>query len=152
MTRIDFYIVEDRDPQSRIRLALRLTDKAHRAGHRVFILAESESQARDLDRELWSFRPASFLPHALFSEEPTEQICLAWGQEPQQHDDLLINLQTERARLCGTLSSRRRTGQRRTGATCCTSHFLALLPRPGLRVGTSPIVERIIARPRQAAN
>lgn len=93
MTRIDFYIVDDEDPASRLRLALRLTDKAHRAGHRVFIQAESEGEARELDRQLWCFRAASFLPHALIVDDPGEQVCIGWGQEPRQHDELLINLQ-----------------------------------------------------------
>jgi len=92
LTRVDFYIVEDGDPASRLRLALRLSEKAHRAGHRIFIHAEDEGEARELDRQLWSFRPASFLPHALVGDDPGEQICIAWGQEPAQHDDLLINL------------------------------------------------------------
>ena len=93
MTRIGFYIVENTDADSRLRLALRLTDKAHQRGHRVFLNAESESEAQQLDELLWTFRPASFLPHALQQENPQEQICIGWGQEPESHDDLLINLQ-----------------------------------------------------------
>lgn len=95
MTRVGFYIVENRDAESRTRLALRLTEKAHQRGHRVFINCESETQARELDALLWSFRPASFLPHALVTLKHEEQICLGWGQEPKAHDDLLINLQME---------------------------------------------------------
>ena len=34
-------------------------------GRRVLILARDEAQAEVLDRLLWSFDPASFLPHAL---------------------------------------------------------------------------------------
>ncbi len=95
MTRVGFYIVENTDPPSRLRLALRLTDKAHRRGHRIYLHCESEIQARELDEQLWTFRPASFLPHGLVTEEPHAQICLAWGQSPESHDDLLINLQPQ---------------------------------------------------------
>lgn len=95
MTRVGFYIVENTDPDSRARLALRLTEKAHKQGHRIFINSENEAQARELDELLWTFRPASFLPHALSSDNADEQICIGWGQEPQGHDDLLINLQTK---------------------------------------------------------
>jgi DNA polymerase-3 subunit chi len=94
LTRVGFYIVENTDPDSRLRLALRLTEKAHRQGHRVFVNCEDEPQARRLDEELWTFRPASFVPHALITATPGEQVCLAWGQEPDGHDDLLVNLQT----------------------------------------------------------
>ncbi|EAQ99407.1 DNA polymerase III subunit chi [Congregibacter litoralis] len=93
MTRVGFYIVENTDTSSRTRLALRLTEKAHKQGHRVFINSENEAQARELDELLWTFRPASFLPHALCSDDSSEQICIGWGQEPAGHDDLLINLQ-----------------------------------------------------------
>jgi DNA polymerase-3 subunit chi len=93
LTRIGFYIVGNSDLQSRCRLAMRLTDKAFQRGHRVFINAESETQARQLDEQLWSFRPASFLPHGLLDQEPDQPISIGWGQEPAAHDDLLINLQ-----------------------------------------------------------
>ncbi|MFK7828414.1 MAG: DNA polymerase III subunit chi [Congregibacter sp.] len=95
MTRVGFYIIQNREPDSRARLALRLTEKAHQRGHRVFINSEDESQARELDALLWSFRPASFLPHALAGQHGDEQISIGWGQEPSSHNDLLINLQTE---------------------------------------------------------
>jgi DNA polymerase-3 subunit chi len=93
LTRIGFYIVENSDPDSRLRLALRLTDKAHQRGNRIFINAGSEEEARALDEQLWSFRPASFVPHALITDNPREQVCIGWGQEPGEQDDLLINLQ-----------------------------------------------------------
>lgn len=95
MTRVGFYIVENTDPESRLRLALRLTEKAHRQGHRVFLNCEDETQAQRLDEELWSHRPASFVPHALITASPLEQVCIAWGQEPDGHDDLLVNLQSK---------------------------------------------------------
>jgi DNA polymerase-3 subunit chi len=95
LTRVGFYIIENTDARSRQRLALRLTDKAHQRGHRIFIHCEAEAEARELDELLWTFRPASFLPHALVSDNAGEQICIGWGQEPAEHDDLLINLQTQ---------------------------------------------------------
>jgi len=93
LTRIGFYIIENTDPESRLRLALRLTEKAHRQGHRVFLHCETQEQASGLDERLWTFRPASFVPHALITDDAGEQVCVAWGQEPDGHDDLLVNLQ-----------------------------------------------------------
>jgi DNA polymerase-3 subunit chi len=95
LTRVGFYIVKDSDADSRLRLALRLAEKAHGRGHRIFLNCENEGEARALDERLWTFRAASFVPHALFTRDPTEQVCLAWGQEPEGHDDLLINLRAE---------------------------------------------------------
>ena len=52
-------------------------------------------QARTLDELLWSFRPASFVPHGLHGQEHSDTIAIGWGQEPQDHNDLLINLQLD---------------------------------------------------------
>ena len=64
-------------------------------GHRIFINAADEAQARTLDELLWSFRPASFLPHGLQGQEHSDTIAIGWGQEPLDHNDLLINLQLD---------------------------------------------------------
>ncbi|GAB5415865.1 MAG: DNA polymerase III subunit chi [Congregibacter sp.] len=101
MTRVGFYIVENADADARLRLALRLTEKAHARGHRIFINSESEDQANELDNRLWSFRPSSFLPHTLVTQASDAQICIGWGQEPDGHDDLLINLQTRVPKFIG---------------------------------------------------
>ena len=95
MTRVGFYVVQAAGGDQRLQVAARLADKAFRQGHRIFINAASESQARRLDELLWSFRPASFLPHALQGEEHSERVAIGWGQDPGDHNDLLINLQLE---------------------------------------------------------
>ena len=95
MTLVGFYVVQAAGEEQRLQVAARLTDKAFGRGHRVFINAANENQARQLDALLWSFRPASFLPHALQGEEHAEQIAIGWGQDPGDHNDLLINLQLD---------------------------------------------------------
>jgi DNA polymerase-3 subunit chi len=92
VTRVGFYVVQQPGQDERLRVAARLTDKALRRGHRIFINAASEQQAAHLDDLLWSFRPASFLPHALYSAQATEPVLIGWGQDPGEHDDLLVNL------------------------------------------------------------
>lgn len=95
MTLVGFYVVQSAAPGERLRVAARLTDKAFQRGHRIFINASDEAQANELDDLLWSFRPASFLPHALHGHEDSAAIAIGWGQDPGTHDDLLINLQLE---------------------------------------------------------
>ncbi|MEM6544384.1 MAG: DNA polymerase III subunit chi [Pseudomonadota bacterium] len=105
MTKVGFYIIDTAEADSRLRLALRLTDKAFCRGHRVYLNCESEAQARELDERLWTFRPSSFLPHSIAPLIPGEQegelsereapISLGWTQEPGTHNDLLINLRGE---------------------------------------------------------
>jgi len=93
MTRVGFYVVQAADQGQRLQVAARLADKAFQQGHRIFINAVDETQARSLDELLWSFRPASFLPHGLHGQEHADSIAIGWGQEPENHNDLLINLQ-----------------------------------------------------------
>jgi len=95
MTRVGFYVIQANDYRQRLHVAARLSDKAFKQGHRIFINANDETQARELDQLLWTFRPSSFLPHGLAGEEHSENIAIAWGQEPQSHNDLLINLNLE---------------------------------------------------------
>lgn len=95
MTRVGFYVVQAAEAGQRLQVAARLADKAFGQGHRIYINAENKAQAAALDELLWSFRPASFLPHALAGEEHGDQIAIGWGQDPGNHNDLLINLQLE---------------------------------------------------------
>jgi DNA polymerase-3 subunit chi len=95
VTLVGFYVVQQAEPGQRLQVAARLADKAFQHGHRIFINAASEAQAIELDRLLWSFRPASFLPHGLHDQEYSDTIAIGWGQEPENHNDLLINLQLE---------------------------------------------------------
>lgn len=97
MTRIDFYVVTDSGVDARLNVAVRLADKALAAGHRVLINTHDESQATALDGLLWSLRPASFLPHALLGTDDTSPIQVGWGQDPGEHNDVLINLNSSPA-------------------------------------------------------
>ncbi len=93
MTLVGFYVVQTSDPNQRLQVAARLADKAFQRGHRVFINATDEAQANAINELLWTFRPTSFLPHGLHEQEHSETIAIGWGQEPETHNDLLINLQ-----------------------------------------------------------
>ena len=95
MTRVGFYVVQAATAGQRLQVAARLADKAYNQGHRIYINAVDKAQAQALDELLWSFRPASFLPHALAGEERSDQIAIGWGQDPGKHSDLLINLQLD---------------------------------------------------------
>jgi len=92
VTRVGFYVVQASDQARRLQVAARLADKAFQRGHRIFINAHDHTQARALDALLWEFRAGSFLPHALAGEPGSELVAIGWGQQPEGHDDLLINL------------------------------------------------------------
>ena len=95
MTLVGFYVVQNAEPGERLQVAARLADKAFGRGHRIFINAADQAQANELDALLWTFRPSSFLPHGLYGQESSDTIAIGWGQEPENHNDLLINLHLE---------------------------------------------------------
>lgn len=95
MTRVDFYILPAQDHQARQDFACRLIEKAFRMGHRIYIHTNDETQSQALDDLLWSFRPSSFIPHALLRSAESEErppIEIGHGEEPHDHHDVLINL------------------------------------------------------------
>ena len=95
MTRVGFYVVQTAETDQRLQVAVRLADKAFQQGHRIYINAVDEDEARRLDDLMWSFRPSSFLPHGLHGQEHSDTIAIGWGQDPDKHNDLLINLQLD---------------------------------------------------------
>lgn len=92
MTRVDFYVLPDDEPDERQRFACRLAEKAFRGGHRVYLHAADEAAAREIDGLLWGFRKPSFLPHGLLGSDDAGRIGIGWGQDPGEHHDVMINL------------------------------------------------------------
>lgn len=92
MEQIDFYILSTSEAQAAGVYTCRLAEKAYTQGFRLFILTRDRQQAELLDELLWTFRPDSFLPHALADSSLDEPILLG-EQLPDEIDhDYLINL------------------------------------------------------------
>ena len=111
MTRIDFYVVANSDPTAKFRFACRLVDKAYRQGHRVFVYADDEANASQLDELLWTLGDDSFVPHTLGGANPTspdnaqdpvqaslqdQNRVLIGHKEPEvDQDDVLVSLSSD---------------------------------------------------------
>lgn len=98
MTQVDFYVIPGEDLQQRLQFACRLTDKAYRLGHRVYIHTESAQQARALDDLLWTFQQNSFVPHGIHNaanEDAQLPVQLGHDSEPDASHQVLINLAAE---------------------------------------------------------
>lgn len=94
MTRVDFYLLSQNQPIDRDRFICRLTEKAFRLGHRVFLQTDSPDQAKRLDELLWSFRDRSFVPHGLARNvdgDPDFPVAIGNAEAPSGEYDLLIN-------------------------------------------------------------
>ena len=97
MTRIDFYLLEQEQTE-KARFACRVADKAFRLGHRVYMHAPDEAQARALDDLLWTFQAGSFVPHVLLvAGEPAgeEPVLIGWTEPPDVWHQVLIPLTAE---------------------------------------------------------
>ncbi len=92
MTRIDFYILEASEDASVEEIACRLAEKGLAKGSRVYIQCRDRTQAESLDKQLWSFRENSFVPHSTEAEDEQIPVCLGTKDPPLHHHDLLINL------------------------------------------------------------
>ena len=97
MTQVDFYILQDSQPDARALFTCRLTEKAFKQGHQVYINAESGQQLKKLDDLLWTFRDGSFLPHGQYeaNASSTHPVLLGYAVEPEGPSDVLVNLSND---------------------------------------------------------
>ena len=99
MTRINFYIIDSGSDEATQLFICRLTEKAWLQNNAIYIHTPTQAIASQLDEELWTFNPASFVPHQLATEESANKTVLighqATVQIPNTHHDVLINLDYE---------------------------------------------------------
>ena len=94
MTRVDFYLIDNATDGSQDAAVCKLTHKAFRRGHRIYILTPDFNHAQRLDRLLWIFSAGSFIPHGLSSENPDADmpVLIGYDEPPAAHEDVLIQL------------------------------------------------------------
>lgn len=97
MTQVDFYVLGETANSDRFILACRLADKVWQQGRRVYLHTDSEAESRHLDKLLWTYREASFLPHGLVIDaDPTlNTILIGNGDDAGNEHDVLVNLAIE---------------------------------------------------------
>ncbi|MCL4315846.1 MAG: DNA polymerase III subunit chi [Gammaproteobacteria bacterium] len=93
MTRVDFYILSEPD---KLGFVCRLVEKTFHLGHRIYVHAESEEQAAQLDGLMWTFKQGSFVPHALRGADADDEFPILIGhQAPPAPRAVLVNLRAE---------------------------------------------------------
>jgi DNA polymerase-3 subunit chi len=97
MTRVDFYILQQDSVEARMLFVCRLVDKALRHGKHIMINVADQATAEALDDLLWSFRPESYIAHAIAGTEEAEDVpvVISVGNDLAHHHDVLINLTNE---------------------------------------------------------
>jgi DNA polymerase-3 subunit chi len=93
MARVDFYILAQAAPQSRLMFACRLAEKAWRLENTVHILTGDDRSAREMDELLWTFRDGSFVPHErVGTGDAQSPVTIGTPDIACAGKDLLINL------------------------------------------------------------
>ena len=94
MTRIDFYIVDSDTAESRALTACRLAEKAYSLDNQIYIHTANESQTKQLDDLLWTYRAGSFVPHQCLpsNAEAGCPVLIGHVEAPESINQVLINL------------------------------------------------------------
>jgi DNA polymerase-3 subunit chi len=94
MTRVDFYLLPDTDTDGKHLAACKLTHKAYRLGHRIYILTGGPEESEQLDRLLWTYSAGSFIPHGVHPQPPGSPLPVIIGhtEPPAGTDSVLISL------------------------------------------------------------
>jgi DNA polymerase-3 subunit chi len=95
MPRSDFYILPTDDPDARPRFLCKVLEKVQGLGHRIYIRAANENEAKQLDQLLWDYRPSAFLPHSLLAEQLGSPIEIGYGDSLPEHRDVYVNMALE---------------------------------------------------------
>ncbi len=95
---VDFYLVHDARPDSRLKLACRLVETAFKHQQSVLIWTQTAQMAEELDELLWRFKQTSFIPHARLEASMSEQmknltpIWIGHGQQTPPSAAVLVPL------------------------------------------------------------
>ena len=92
MTKVDFYVLRENGSLTAHAAVGRIAEKALSRGHQVFVQVKDEAAATALHDSLWTFREASFLPHAIAGTDDGEPLVIGWDAPPTEYDDVLLSL------------------------------------------------------------
>lgn len=97
MTRVDFYVTPNTEPDARLQLACRIVEKAYNLSHGVYIHTDDAASAGKLDELLWTFRQGSFIPHCLHTAEELPDAAVVIGHDhlPAITPQVLINMSSQ---------------------------------------------------------
>jgi DNA polymerase-3 subunit chi len=95
MAEVTFYVLASSHQQGRLEFACKLIEKIYRTGQSCYVLVDSDAQAQQLDNQLWTFRPGSFIPHQLYTgsvPDLPQTILIGGGNVPEAWQQVIVNL------------------------------------------------------------
>ncbi|MCK5188825.1 MAG: DNA polymerase III subunit chi [Methylococcales bacterium] len=98
MPEVYFYILSTASQQERNIFACKLIEKAYRNKQFCYVYTDTQEQSQQLDKQLWTFRPGSFIPHQIYNGNTPdyEQTVLIGTQAaPDKWQNLIFNLSSK---------------------------------------------------------
>ncbi|KAF3978500.1 MAG: DNA polymerase III subunit chi [Methylococcales symbiont of Iophon sp. n. MRB-2018] len=95
MTEVSFYILPSYSQQERLLFACRLIEKAYQKKQFCYVQTNNHQQSQQLDNQLWSFKPSSFIPHQILQDTVPEfekSILIGTQKAPDKWKKIAINL------------------------------------------------------------
>ena len=90
---VSFYNLDHDNTLAKFQTACRLAAQAYGLAKSVFILAQNDEEAKEIDNMLWEFPKDRFIPHLLSDEPPEHDNRVRIGSKlPDDSHYLLINL------------------------------------------------------------
>ncbi len=93
MPTVDFYILNDDNPNAHWLFACRLLQKAYQQQHQVYVHTTNTQDSEKINDLLWTFSDTSFVPHRLLDTNSTSTPIVI-GQSPTApaNYEILLNL------------------------------------------------------------
>jgi len=95
MPEVSFYVLASHSQQERQDFACKLIEKIYRSGQNCYVLTDSAEQAASIDKQLWTFRPGSFVPHQIYGgivPELKQTILIGGNDIPESRQNVIVNL------------------------------------------------------------
>lgn len=95
MPEVTFYVLATQSQQERLDFACKLIEKIYRSGQNCYVLTDSREQAANVDKQLWTFRAGSFVPHQIYDGvvPALPQVILIGGNDiPESRQNVIVNL------------------------------------------------------------
>lgn len=92
---VSFYLLSSETEQERRVFACKLIEKIYRSGIFGYVLTGDSEQSRIIDDLLWTFRPGSFIPHAIYEDTlPSypDIFLIGAAQAPKNWQNTIVNL------------------------------------------------------------
>ena len=97
MQKINFYILESKEPKAYFQFVCKLSEKLYKLGMSIHIHSKDKGIIGELDQWLWNFKVESFLPHRVLQKEHASKakpkdILISSELSALPEADTLINL------------------------------------------------------------